>query len=201
MPTIVVRRAHRRSSTDEDQGQTGMSNYRRAHEGGATYFFTVVTFHRRPNLLQPAVLDALRGAFRKVRQVKPFKLDAVVILPDHLHTLWTLPPGDADFGARWGIIKRCVSKTAGASGAEATTRSMKTRRELGFWQRRFWEHLIRDDDDYARHMDYIHFNPVKHGYAKSPVDWPYSSFRKCVAQGIYPLDWASGVELEGEFGE
>lgn len=178
-----------------------MSNYRRAHEGGATYFFTVVTFHRRPNLLQPEVLDALRGAFRKVRQAKPFKLDAVVILPDHLHTLWTLPPGDADFGARWGIIKRYVSKTTGASGVAAKTRSMEARGELGFWQRRFWEHLIRDDDDYARHMDYIHFNPVKHGYVGSPADWPYSSFRRCVEQDIYPLDWASGADLEGEFGE
>ncbi|MDP2787597.1 MAG: transposase [Pseudomonadota bacterium] len=178
-----------------------MPNYRRAHEGGATYFFTVVAYQRQRILLQPNVLDALRDAFRNVRQTKPFKLDAVVILPDHLHAIWTLPPGDAGFGARWGMIKRHVSKTVGASGAEATTHSMKTRRELGFWQRRFWEHLIRDDDDYARHMDYIHFNPVKHGYVKSPADWQHSSFRKSVAQGIYPVGWASGANIEGDFGE
>ena len=176
-----------------------MPNYRRAHEGGATYFFTVVTYRRQPILLQASVLDALRDAFRNVRMTKPFKLDAVVLLPDHLHSIWTLPPGDSDFGARWGMIKRYVSKTVGQP--VNMSQSMQARRECGFWQRRFWEHFIRDDADYARHMDYIHFNPVKHGYVDNPVDWPHSTFKRCVEKGIYPMDWASGVDNEGEFGE
>ncbi|MHB1187250.1 REP-associated tyrosine transposase [Thiobacillus sp.] len=178
-----------------------MSNYRRAYEGGATYFFTVVAYRRQPILTRPDVLDALRDAFRKVRQTEPFKLDAVVILPDHLHAIWTLPPGDADFGARWGMIKRFVTKAVGKSGLAPVTDSMKARRECGIWQRRFWEHLIRDDEDYARHMDYIHYNPVKHGHVENPADWPHSSFQKCVERGIYPMDWASGSDIKGEFGE
>jgi len=178
-----------------------MSNYRRAHEDGATYFFTVVTYRRQPILLRPEVLDPLRDAFRNVRQTRPFKLDAVVILPDHPHAIWTLPPGNADFGARWGMIKRHVSKTVDEPATVPMSASMKARREYGLWQRRFWEHLIRNDDDYARHMDYIHFNPVKHGYAKSPADWPHSSFRKFVEQGIYSMDWACASDIEGDFGE
>jgi putative transposase len=182
-----------------------MPNYRRAHEGGTTYFFTVVTYFRQPLLLQPDVLDALRDAlrdaFRNVRQARPFKLDAVVILPDHLHSIWTLPPGDSDFGARWGMIKRHVSKTVSRPDAPPMSSSMTARKEKGFWQRRFWEHLIRNDDDYARHMDYIHFIPVKYGYVKRPADWMHSSFRKCVERGIYPMDWACETAIDGEFGE
>jgi putative transposase len=178
-----------------------MPNYRRAHEGGASYFFTVVTHYRQPILLQPNILDALRDAFRNVRKIKPFNLDAVVILPDHLHSIWTLPPGDADFGARWGMIKRYVSKRVALPVPTSTSASRQLRRESGLWQRRFWEHLIRDGEDYARHMDYIHYNPVKHGFARSPADWPHSTFRKCVEQGIYPLGWASGADIEGDFGE
>jgi len=178
-----------------------MSNYRRSQEGGATYFFTVVTHRRQPILTRPVVLDALREAFRKVQQTRPFKLDAIVILPDHLHAIWVLPPGDADFGARWAMVKRRVSRAVGHLAAPVATPSMKARHESGFWQRRFWEHLIRDDEDYARHMDYIHFNPVKHGLTMRVADWPHSSFNRCVERGIYPVDWASGVEIEGEFGE
>lgn len=177
-----------------------MSNYRRAREGGSTYFFTVVTRERRHVLVLPHVLNALREAFRTVKQARPFDLDAIVILPDHLHAIWTLPPGDADFSARWGTIKRHVSKASGMAAPNAT-HSMRTRGEIGFWQRRFWEHLIRNDDDYARHMDYIHFNPVKHGYVKRPADWMHSSFRKCVEQGIYSMDWACALDIEGDFGE
>lgn len=151
-------------------------------------------------LVLPHVLSALREVFRTVKQARPFELDAIVILPDHLHAIWTLPPEDADFSARWGIIKRHVSKVSGMAAPNPTS-SMRARGELGFWQRRFWEHLIRDDDDYARHMDYIHFNPVKHGCAKRPADWPHSSFHKCVERGLYPADWATDVEIKGEFGE
>jgi putative transposase len=178
-----------------------MSNYRRAREDGATYFFTVVTHRRQPILKRPDVLDSLRDAFRCVQQTKPFKLEAVVILPDHLHAIWILPPGDAKFGQRWGMIKRHVSKAMSKAISCPVSDSMRARREFGIWQRRFWEHLIRDDEDYARHMDYIHYNPVKHGYVESPADWPHSSFQKCVERGIYPMDWASGGDIKGEFGE
>ncbi len=177
-----------------------MPNYRRAREVGSTYFFTVVTRERLHVLVLPHVLNALREAFRTVKQAKPFDLDAIVILPDHLHAIWTLPPEDADFSGRWGSIKRHVSKASGIA-APNPTHSMRTRGEIGFWQRRFWEHLIRNDDDYARHMDYIHYNPVKHGYAKRAAEWPHSSFHKCVERGIYPMDWACETAIVGEFGE
>jgi putative transposase len=178
-----------------------MSNYRRAHEGGASYFFTVVTHSRQPILMRPDVLEALRDAFRCVRQARPFRLEAAVILPDHMHAIWTLPPGDAEFGQRWGMIKRHVSKAVSKVISAPVGDSMRARGEFGIWQRRFWEHLIRNDEDYARHMDYIHYNPVKHGHVARPADWPHSSFRKCVERGIYPVDWASGIDIEGEFGE
>jgi putative transposase len=178
-----------------------MPNYRRANAGGATYFFTVVTQRRRPILMRACVLDALRTAFRTVRQAKPFKIDAVVVLPDHIHTLWTLPVGDANYGARWGMIKRQVSKVVLEEEQIHVSDSMRARKEHGVWQRRFWEHLIRDENDYARHMDYIHCNPVKHGYVERPADWVHSSFHRCVEQGIYPLDWAAGGDIEGGFGE
>jgi len=178
-----------------------MSNYRRAQEGGATYFFTVVAYRRQPLLTCPDVLDSLRDAFREVQQTNPFKLDAVVILPDHLHAMWTLPDGDAEFGKRWGMIKRHVSKAVSKAISVPVGDSMRSRQESGLWQRRFWEHLIRDDADYARHMDYLHYNPVRHGHVERPADWPHSSFRKCVERGIYPMDWASGNDIEGGFGE
>lgn len=177
-----------------------MSNYRRAHDTGATWFFTVVTQGRQPMLTRPDVLDALREAFGTVKTTRPFVLESIVILPDHLHALWTLPAGDAEFGARWGMIKRQVSKAV-AGHQDPLSDSMRSRKELGFWQRRFWEHQIRGEDDYARHMDYIHYNPVKHGYAQSPADWPHSSFMKCVEKGWYSADWASGVDIDGAFGE
>lgn len=178
-----------------------MSHYRRSRMGGATYFFTVVTYRRQPLLTRPEAMDALREAFRSVKHAHPFEMDAVIILPDHLHALWTLPAGDEDFSRRWAMIKRRVSSETRHLAAPVGMPSMKTRHESGFWQRRFWEHLIRDDNDFARHMDYIHFNAVKHGHAGRPADWPHSSFQRCVERGIYPIDWASGVEIEGEFGE
>lgn len=178
-----------------------MSRYRRARMGGATYFFTVVTYRRQALLTRPEVLDALRAALRTVRQSRPFEVDAMTTLPDHLHTIWMQPPGDADFGARWSTIKRRVSKDVGHLAAPGAGSSMQRRRESGFWQRRFWEHLIRDDADYARHMDYIHFNPVKHGLVACVADWPHSSFARCVERGIYPPDWGLAKDIEGEFGE
>jgi putative transposase len=166
---------------------------------GATWFFTVALAERRSNRLLVERVDTLRGAFRHVQTHRPFRVDAIVILPDHLHCVWTLPPGDAEFSLRWGLIKARFSRAIPAG--ERRTESRMTRGERGIWQRRFWEHLIRDEDDFARHVDYIHWNPVKHGHAARPGDWPYSSFQRYVRNGLLPADWGVGNEPDGSFGE
>ena len=183
-----------------------MSEYRRVKIKGGTYFFTVVTFDRQPFLTRDHIRQALREAIMTVRQSLPFAIEGWVLLPDHLHTIWTLPEGDANYGARWAVIKRAVttrwSSTIGNIGKVSASR--KKRQEGGFWQRRFWEHAIRDDKDSQRHMDYLHFNPMKHGYAKNVADWPYSTFHRLVVQGIYPANWGgNGCEsMKAEdFGE
>lgn len=173
-----------------------MSRYRRSHVPGGSYFFTVATYRRRRILTQPDVLDALRAAIRNVRAERPLRLDGLVLLPDHLHAIWTLPAGDDDYGTRWSIIKRRTSKTAQHLACGRQSDSRLRRRELGFWQRRFWEHLIRDETDYERHMDYLHFNPVKHGLVEKTRDWPYSTFHRYVRLGVYPLDWADEGESD-----
>ncbi|MBS62460.1 transposase [Salinisphaera sp.] len=149
--------------------------YRRNYQKGGCFFFTVVTAERRPWLAESADVAVLRQAMRRVKKRYPFAIDAIVILPDHLHTVWTLPPHDADFSLRWRLIKGDVAR--------------HSRHPKPLWQRRFWEHTIRDADDYAQHLDYIHYNPVKHGYVDTPGAWPYSSFHRAVRQGRYPLDW------------
>ncbi|MBK1709180.1 MULTISPECIES: transposase [Marichromatium] len=161
-----------------------MADYRRCFQPGGCYFFTVVTEGRRPLLV--AHIDALRRALRMGMARRPFQIDALVVLPDHLHTIWRLPEGDADFSTRWMHIKRCFST---ALDSQPTSPSRQRCRETGVWQRRFWEHLIRDERDWRRHMDYVHGNPVKHGYCAAPRDWPYSSFRRCVRAGLYGPDW------------
>ncbi|MBI5782575.1 MAG: transposase [Gammaproteobacteria bacterium] len=180
-----------------------MSDYRRSRITGGTFFFTVVTHERQPTLTTEAARTALREAIQQARTTLPFQIDAWVLLPDHLHCLWTLPEGDANFSARWAIIKRRVS---GACAAEINTPrsdSERKRNEHAFWQRRFWEHQIRDDADMARHLDYIHWNPVKHGLVKAVKDWPYSSFHKYVVRGTYPGDWGGGeiANVDDGFGE
>lgn len=160
-----------------------MSNYRRAAAPGGCFFFTVVTFGRRPILGDPAVFERLRGAFRKVIAERPFEIDAMVVLPDHLHCIWRLPREDADFSTRWRVIKQHVS-----SGMDA---AVNARGEKQVWQRRFWEHLIRDEEDWRRHMDYVHYNPVKHGYVKRPVDWRFGTFRRAVEKGWYDENWGA----------
>ena len=170
-----------------------MPNYRRNRVDGGSYFFTVNLRDRRSDLLV-AEIDALRNAVRAARARHPFHIDAWVVLPDHMHCLWTLPPGDRDFPVRWQTIKALFSRSV--PRAEDRRASLVRKREAGIWQRRYWEHTIRDDQDYAVHMDYIHFNPVKHGLAAHPADWPLSSFTKCVTLGMYPIDWAiEGAEL------
>lgn len=164
-----------------------MSDYRRHRVPGGTYFFTVNLADRRSSLLVDRIA-VLREAFTTTRVARPFSLDAVVVLPDHLHCLWTLPPDDDDFALRWARIKAGFSRHLPLGERRRASRIRK--RERGVWQRRYWEHSIRDDEDLRRHLDYIHFNPVKHGHVKRASDWPYSSFRCWVARGVYPLDWS-----------
>jgi putative transposase len=175
-----------------------MPDYRRNRVPGATYFFTVNLFDRRSELLVTHVA-LLREVVRRVRDRTPFHIDTWVVLPDHMHCLWTLPPDDSDFPGRWRAIKIAFSKAIPTS--EARSQVMRRRGERGIWQRRYWEHTIRDERDYAAHMDYIHFNPVKHGYVENTSDWPFSSFRRCVAAGLYPMSWAGDDGKIAEAGE
>jgi putative transposase len=170
-----------------------MPNYRRNRIMGGTYFFTVVTKDRRACLCEERLRNVLRDAITHVRVSLPFEIDAWVLLPDHLHCLWTLPRGDHDYPTRWRLIKTWVTQHGTSAGKlmEARKNSDKKGRE-SLWQPRYWEHTIRDDEDFASHCDYIHFNPVKHGLSERPSDWPYSTFHRFVAAGIYPHDWASG---------
>jgi putative transposase len=168
-----------------------MSNYRRANTSGACYFFTVVTFRRRPILTDDDCRIWLRNAISNTRKTHPFTIDAWVLLPDHLHCIWTLPVNDNDFSVRWNGIKRRFTRLAKHRfhKPEWVNASRQKHREATIWQRRFWEHQIRDDSDYQHHVDYIHYNPVKHGLVNSVVDWPYSSFHRFVKQGIYSTHW------------
>ena len=161
--------------------------YRRNYEG-SLYFFTVVTEQRQKLLTLPDNINRLREAFRREIHAHCFGLDVVVILPDHLHCLWCLPDDDYDYSGRWARIKRYFSRGCVGSTIK-TSASRRRKRELSIWQRRFWEHRIRDEDDWRRHMDYIHYNPIKHGYVASSWDWPYSSLRKCAERGLYPDNW------------
>jgi len=152
---------------------------------------------RSTRTLVDHVVD-LRTAFVQVKQRHPFRIDAVVILPEHLHTIWTLPEGDADFGKRWMLIKQAFTHRLGTS---VVPRPRGRSGERSLWQSRFWEHRIRDEDDYARHVDYIHFNPVKHGWVLQASDWPYSSLHRYMREGILPEHWGIGGPIEGQFGE
>ena len=170
-----------------------MPNYRRYRMAGGTYFFTVNLLERYPNDLLVRGIDALRSAVRGVLKTRLFHIDAWVVLPDHLHCIWTLPPDDSDVTTRWRSIKQTFSKTLPAVERRSDVRV--ARGERGIWQRRFWEHVIRDEADYAAHMDYVHINPLKHGHVARVADWPYSSFHRLVEAGVYAPDWAGG---EGE---
>ena len=158
-----------------------MANYRRNLLAGGSYFFTVNLADRRRELLTEHV-DLLRAAFRQVRARHPFSIEAAVILPDHLHAIWTLPDGDADFATRWRLIKSGFSHAL--PGGERISASRAAKSERGIWQRRYWEHTLRDEEDFARHLDYIHFNPVKHGHTLRVRDWP---FRFAAGSGSVPI--------------
>ena len=168
-----------------------MSNYLRWYRDSGTYFFTVKTFNNQPLFNNSMARQLLRQSIESVRTERPFELLAMVLLPEHLHTIWTMPDDDSDFSSRWGQIKKQFTSTWLASGGcslPASTKRAK-RNERGVWQRRFWEHLIRDRDDMANHMDYIHYNPIKHNLVECPHQWPYSSFHRWVKEGAYREDW------------
>ena len=164
----------------------GMPEYRRCRVPGGTYFFTVAIAERRRSLLTEHI-QALRQAFRAARTARPFVVDAIVVLPDHLHCLWTLPPGDVDYSVRWAHVKSAFSMQMLSGERRCASRIAK--RERGLWQRRFWEHWVADEDDFRRHFDYIHFNPVKHGLVANAADWPYSSFHRYLGLGVYEGGW------------
>ena len=171
-----------------------MPQYRRNWIAGGTFFFTLVTFDRRPWLCDPWARVALRKAIASVRRRHPFAIDAWVLLPDHLHCIWTLPAEDRDFATRWRLIKMLVTKSRNVQRLESDLNpSRRLRQERGLWQRRYWEHTLRDERDFAAHADYIHYNPVKHGLSVGPGDWPYSTFRRWVDAGKYPADWGAAM--------
>ena len=153
--------------------------YRRLLSPGGRYFFTLVTAQRQHILCNEAAIKVLRQAFIRVMAKRPFSIDAFVLLPDHLHCIWTLPADDHDFATRWRLIKTWFTKHY----------EVRPGHRKSLWQPRYWEHLLRDELDYQRHIEYIHYNPVKHGYAQSPGDWPHSSFQRYVVKRIYPEDW------------
>lgn len=169
-----------------------MPRYRRAAVPGASYFFTVVTERRQPILTDPIIRAALREAIGLVRQTQPFRIDGWVLLPDHLHTIWTLPDGDADFSNRWRLIKRHVTCACGPDyfRPEFLSRRRSAKQYGTLWQHRFWEHCLRDEQDFRLHLDYLHANPLRHGLVSAVADWPWSSFHRWVRQGVYPLEWA-----------
>jgi len=175
-----------------------MVRYRRAFVPGGTFFFTVALEDRRTRTLVEHV-DILRAAFRTAREERPFTIEAIVVLPEHLHTIWTLPEHDADFSGRWRRVKSLFTRQV----AKRSARFRPGRRgEYRLWQRRFWEHAVRDEGDFERHLDYIHFNPVKHGLTSQVRDWPFSSFHRYVRRGWLPDDWGGGPDPEAsDYGE
>jgi putative transposase len=167
-------------------------DYRRAWHQGGTYFFTVNCLQRKNNDCLVRNIELLREVVTKVRKSHPFKIHAWVVLPEHMHCVIELPEGDADFATRLMLIKMLFSR--GIPKQERLSDVRVNRRERGIWQRRYWEHLIRDERDYQAYVDYVHINPVKHGLVKQVKDWPYSTFHKLVKQGIYPENWSGGFE-------
>lgn len=169
-----------------------MPEYRRIWSPGGTFFFTLVTNQRRKIFLEESARQTLREAFRYgMEKAGPFRIDALCLLPDHLHCIWTLPEGASDYATRWKIIKARFSRrylqTGGTAGAITTSKAQKG--EVGVWQRRYWEHMIRDQYDLSQHIDYIHYNPVKHGLVREVKEWPWSTFHCFVREGYYDSDW------------
>jgi putative transposase len=180
-----------------------MANYRRLCTPGACYFFTLVTYRRQPILCDESIRTALRKAIEQTREKYPFEIYAWVLLSDHLHAIWTLPPGDVNYSLSWQQIKRKVSLAAAKdySRPEWQTPSKTKHREATLWQRRYWEHQIRDHTDFQHHLNYCHYNPVKHGLVQNTQHWPYSTFHRYVKMGFYDEDWASVPDEINELAE
>ena len=176
-----------------------MPDYRRAWHPGGTYFFTVNPLQRHDNDLLIRHIGLLRAVVKSVRQRHPFAIHGWVVLPEHRHCVIELPPKDANYATRWRLIKMGFSK--GLPCTERRSAAHIRRGERGIWQRRYWEHLIRDERDYRAHMDYVHINPVKHGLVEPVADWPYSTFHRLVAEGVYPADWGGGHEGELKYAD
>lgn len=180
-----------------------MADYRRWRVEGGTLFFTVVV-HSRAQLFTDAVAKQILGTvFRECLENRPFTMSAIVLLPDHLHTIWSLPPGDADYSARWGWIKKEFTRRWLSQGGKEqwVSESRRLRGDRGIWQPRYWEHTIKDEHDFDRHFDHIHYNPVKHGYVKRVRDWADSSFHRGVQSGVYDLQWGSSQERPLDFSD
>lgn len=175
-----------------------MPNYRRRYER-PYYFFTLVTYDRRPLFSNENARCWLRQAIERTRQERPWKMVAMVLMPDHLHMLWRLPENDSDYSGRIAALKKRFTRLyLEHEGSESrVTPAQRRHRRRGVWQERFWEHTIRDARDYRMHLDYIHINPVKHGLAQRPWDWPWSSFRGFVEKGVYETDWCGRTDLPG----
>lgn len=176
-----------------------MTDYRRNFVPGGSYFFTVAAADRSSRLLVDN-MDLLRDALLLVKRSMPFGLIAMAVMPEHLHCVWTLPAGDADYPTRWKKIKAAFSR--GLPKGESRSASRIAKGERGIWQRRYWEHSLRDENDMCRHIDYIHYNPVKHGHVINVADWPYSTFHQYVRRGVYTMDWAgSALDAMSNVGE
>ncbi len=171
-----------------------MPNFRRAYVAGGTWFFTVNLLQRKNNSLLIQEIELLRKVVKQVKQRYPFYINAWVVLPEHMHTIWTLPEGDSNFSLRWRLIKSGFS--TGLLKTESLSQVREAAGERGIWQRNYWEHLIKNELDYQRHFDYVHVNPLKHGLVKRVIDWPYSTFHRCVKQGMYPNDLCSDSNVE-----
>lgn len=175
-----------------------MPNYVRWGEKGASYFFTVVTYRRRPLFADADARKLLSRAFVHTRCTNPFDMFACVLLPDHLHCIWSLPECDDAFPARWASIKRFFTHHYLRGGGKElpVTASRDRQRGRGIWQPRYWEHRVRDEDDWYRLRDYIHLNPIKHGYVKRPEDWPWSSFHRHVRLGWLDASWPGSTPID-----
>ncbi len=166
-----------------------MSSYVRSQDGD-TYFFTVVTYKRQLIFNIDGSVDIFNKVIKEVQLRYPFEIKAMVIMPDHIHAIWELPVGDSKYSMRWGLIKKeFTKKITSFVSPSPISRSRSDRREGNIWQRRFWEHMIRDDKDFEAHLDYIHYNPVKHGLVNNPKDWPHSTFKEYLDEGIYSVGW------------
>ena len=181
-----------------------MSNYRRVVLNGGTFFFTVVTYQRSPIFENVAMINKWKCAVKTVLAKYPVTIDAWVLLPDPMHFIWTLPGNDNDYSKRIGLIKSTFSKSLSPqhTASQIRTASRTKQRESTIWQRRFWEHQIRDEHDYRNHIDYVHVNPLKHQCVNRVKDWPHSTFHRYVRQGIYPPNWCGDITMvTSKFGE